>query len=683
MREPPPHKPLTRVDALLMVLVVAYGLFRLAPELAHDSIWEFDESFHQVVTRHTFEHPLSPTLYDDALHDSTDLYWNARAWLIKPPGAFWLGALMMHFTGVAPVAFRLSGLFSQLIAALTLFLLARHVAGRWLAGLVSLGMLSLPMGWFLTQARFIGDELDLILCGCICIAVLAWFRAMATQSLSWAATAGAATGAGFLVKTVLALTPLGVAGCLWLLGMFRFCRGPKLKLVAMMLATAIAVATPWNWYAAHTWPATYRAANADALVHLLESEAAAKAPQWRRPVDAVFNEVNQALFQPTPHALVLGAGVWLVVRAVRKREPVVVGAALWLWATWVGHSMAAIKIHSHLWNAVVPGFLALAVLMHDVWKSPALAFVTGAGLATPALVKLVPSLGRIRDFAPAAWGQSRISPGFLEGLVLMLGALLLGLLVHRAWKMLFRVPFPTLVVALPAVVGLGSTMTWDATAGQAALALESRPRNDVAHSREVGRALDQLSPEKSLLLLDIEQNPYGQNEGHNLMFWSNRLVHRGRNPEDYPQAGYHPYLISPAAEPYAAVPVVAHGWLRAYDMTVPWAGAQPLPEGVTPVDFVVGNLRVLGFAHGRSSRTVDHYAFYVRAEGGAPGSLKLSFQTAKGLDSRVIEPEASLRSRHRLGQAEWFVLPSTGPRFEAVQAIQFGSQPENRVLVRP
>ena len=51
-----------RGDAVLIALVMAWGAIRLWPELNHDSIWDYDESFHQVVTRHTFEHPLSPSL---------------------------------------------------------------------------------------------------------------------------------------------------------------------------------------------------------------------------------------------------------------------------------------------------------------------------------------------------------------------------------------------------------------------------------------------------------------------------------------------------------------------------------------------------------------------------------------------------------------------------------------------
>ena len=41
---------------------------------------------------------------------------------------------------------------------------------------------------------------------------------------------------------------------------------------------------------------------------------------WKRPIDAVFNEINRSMFGPLPHAVPLLAGVWLAIRAVRRRE---------------------------------------------------------------------------------------------------------------------------------------------------------------------------------------------------------------------------------------------------------------------------------------------------------------------------------------------------------------------------
>jgi 4-amino-4-deoxy-L-arabinose transferase-like glycosyltransferase len=675
-------KKLHLPDLVVMLAITGWGLLALAPDLAHGSIWAFDESFHQVVARHVHDNPFTPMLYVDPVHDSTDTYWGSRVWLIKPPGAFWLAALLMNFVGKVPLAFRLVGLLSQLFASLTIYALARTAAPRPWAFCASVGYLSLPLGWVFTQARFVGDEIDLLLTGCICAAMGCLFVAVRRDSLWWAALAGAATGAGFLVKTVLALTPIGVAGCLWLLSLVRFCRGPRLKALVVLVVAAIVVAAPWNVYAATKWPALYRAAHSDVLVHLLPGEASAKAPQWRRPVDAVFYEVNQASYEPMPGALILLVGVWLVVRAIRRREVVVVGTALWLWATWLGHSMAAIKMHSHLWNSVVAGFVGVAIVLDDLWSSPPLAFGVGAGVAIPALLARFPALGRLRELVPAVFAQTRANPGLAEGVCVIAVGGALGWVVDQVCAKVGR-PFPRWLAGGLAAGALCWLMCWTGRGRQAELAREARAENDTVYSREVGRAIEALTPKQSLVLLDIDSNPPGQLENHNLMFWSNRLVHGGRDAQDYPRAGFHPYLVSPAAEPYAALAVPAHAWLRAYDLSVPAPGPQPLPAGVRPVDVALGTLRVLGFASGPSGGKSDHYAFYLRAEGGSPQPLTVTFKVNQERQSKVVPPEASLRSRARLAQVEWFVLPVSGPPIADVQEIEFGPEPGQRIVLRP
>jgi 4-amino-4-deoxy-L-arabinose transferase-like glycosyltransferase len=669
---------LVRIDLVLMAAITAWALFRLAPDLSHPSIWSFDESFHQVVTRHVYDHPLTPTLIEDPLHGPRDFsnYWESRVWLIKPPGAFWFGALMMLLTGKVPLAFRLGGLLSQIFSALILYWLSAPVTRRAWAFLASLGFTSLPIGWIYTQARFVGDELDLVLCACICAAMACLFVAVERRSTGWAALAGAATGLGILVKSFLALTPLGVAACLWLLAKARFSKGPRAVALGVMVAMSVAIAAPWNLYAAAKWPAEFRGASTDVFSHLN------KPSQWHRPVDAVFNELNQSLFDPLPQALALAIGVWLAVRAVRKREPVVIGAALWLWATWLGHSFPNTKMHSHLWNSMVPAFLGVAVVLDDVWTSKPLALGLGAGLAIPPLLALFPSLERLRNLAPQVFEQTRRIPGLAEGVCLIAAAALLGWLVEWLLRR-FRLFLPTGVLAVAPAVCLLYMTVWKASSRQKELDEDARAGYPIAYSREAGRAIDALTPKKSVIVLDVDLQPPGQIERHNLTFWSDRLVIDGRDPSEYVRAGFHPYLVSPGAEPYVPLEVPADGWLRAYDLAAPAASPPPLPAGVHSLDVRVGNLHVLGFASAESTREVARYAFYVRPDGGPPGPLSLSFETARGREVRVIPPESSLRMRGRLAGAAWFVVPALGPPLQEVQAIIFGAEPGQRVLLGP
>jgi hypothetical protein len=514
-----------------------------------------------------------------------------------------------------------------------------------------------------------------MVCACISAALVCLFVAIKRRSLGWAALAGAATGAGILVKSFLALTPLGVAACLWPLGKVRFCQGPRLKALGVMLAMTVAVAAPWNLYAASKWPAEYRGASSDVFNHIN------KPSQWHRPVDAVFNEINQSLFDPMPHALALGIGVWLLVRAVRKRELVVVGAALWLWATWLGHSIPNTKMHSHLWNAMVPAFVGVAVALEDVWSSKRLALGLGAGLAVPKLLALFPSLARLRELPPPVLDQTRRIPGLMEGICIIAAAVLLGWLLERLLR-LSGYRLPTWILAVAPAAGLIYVTVWKAASRQTEFDQDARKGFPIAYSREAGQTLAASTPKRSALVLDLDLQPPDQIESHNLTFWSDRLVVDGRDPSEYVRAGFHPYLVSPAAELYAPLPVPADGWLRAYDMATPATSPPPLPAGVHGLDVKVGNLRILGFASAPSTREVDRYAFYVRPEGGPPGPLSVAFETAQGRQAKDILPEASLRLRFRLAHSAWFVLPALGPRRGDVQALAFGPEPAQRVPLR-
>jgi 4-amino-4-deoxy-L-arabinose transferase-like glycosyltransferase len=661
--------PLLAGDLLAVAAIVTVTLVRLAPDLGHDTLWNYDESFHQVVTRHTFDHPLEPTLYDDPVHPKSadPFYWAARVWLAKPPGAFWIGALMMHLVGPDPLAFRLGALLAQVFAALTLYLFARAVTNRLWALLASLFSVCVPLAWTLTQGRFVGDVLDVELSGLICAAMILLLLGIQRQSLWLFALAGAVTGGGILVKSLLALTPLGVAGLLWLLSRARLCPGPPFKGVALMGGVMVAVAAPWHLYAATRWPDVYILGQKDLLTQLLKSHVAVHAPQWQRPVDAIFNEINSALFEPLPHAAILVIGMWLVVRAVRRRELIVVAAAAWLWANWIGHSFASVKVVHHLWGATVPGFIAVAVVLDDVWKSRPLSFAVAWGAAIPYFLSAFPALAKLRELAPERW-MARSMPGLLEGLAIIIVGALLGWLATTVRR------FPTWLAAALASSLLCWTYLWKGTTKQSDLAAAARKEFAIVYSRDVGRALDALTPKKSVLVFDKDFDHPGHIETHDLMFWSDRLVVPADAVNDYVQAGYRPYLVSAAAQPFAPITVPAHAWLRAYDASTPLQGPQPLPEGVRPLDLQVGTLKVLGFATGPGDGRHDRYAFYVRAEGGVPEALPVTFQTRDSKrKSARIEPEATLKHRERLGDAEWFVMPCVGPLADEVRAIELGS----------
>lgn len=660
-----------RADVLPLALIVGCAVAWLTGGLAHDSLWLNDESFHQVVTRHVHDAPFRPTLYDDPVHDTPELYrdyWNVRTWLVKPVGGFWGPALLMGLVGTGPLAFRLAGFLGYLVALLGVYLVGRAWAGRALALVSSLALASLPLGWILTQARFISDSLDLQTGGVITLAMLALFVSVARRSARFAAVAGAVTGFALLVKSALGLTPLGVAMVLWALGAAGFCRGPRLRDVGLMLLTTVAVAVPWNVYAALKWPVAFSQGTwGELMMHLTTHGSVVGHRQWVRPPDAVFNEILTGLSGPLPVALSVLAGVWLVVRAWRTRDFVLVGLAAWLWATWLGHSLPAMKIIHHLWNAEVPLFIALALLLRDAWSRLPLATAAGASLLTPLLVPRWPWLSVLRQYVPppAQFRQSDVLASMqltLLGLALGLVAVLVARRAADGVPEKARWASGACLTVAVAWVAVG-----DGVATQRTLATEAWPQFHVAFSKTVGQAIDALTPKRSVVCLATHGDAPASNEVHNLLFWSNRLVLPGASPGDYPEHGFHPYLVSAVAQPWEPLPVPASAWLRAWDLTRP-APVPPPPEGLTPLDVRIGAARVVGYAREPSTAGgADRYAFIIEPHGRLP-RVGVTFQLRDGrtVAARYVAPLASVRE---LVAAAWFVLPVVGPPFESVASV--------------
>jgi 4-amino-4-deoxy-L-arabinose transferase-like glycosyltransferase len=669
---------LTWLDAAVLLLIVAWGLLRLAPGLGHPAIWNWDESFHQVVARHTHDKPWMPMLFDDPVHPLTDLkqWWAFNVWLHKPVAPFWLGGLMMTFTGATPLALRLGSLLGELVMACCVYYLGLALARRWAAALASLAFLSLPFGWIMTQGRYVGDVTDITLSACICVAVLALLKSVEADSWKWSLFAGAAAGAGYLCKSFLSLTPIGIAGVMFALSLTGFCRGPRLKSVIALLAGAVAVAGPWNLYAYVRWPDVYRRVLLNTL-GFVDNAAAEDLAHGIRPIDAIFNEINPHNYEPMGAALVVLAGAWLLIKALRGRNHLSVGAAIWLWSTWIGHSMMSVKGHAHLWNSLVPEFVAVATLMVDAFRSLPVAFATVAGVATPQLMKWLPVVSDLRPLLPPKLDESRRIPGLVEGLVFVTAAVAVGWVLSRIRPLQRR-----WLIATGGVVAAGM-LAWlvlpEAVSRQNSTRDAAQEEFNIAYSREVGHALDAETPKQSLVLFEVDVHPKDQFENMNLMFYSDRLVHTGRDPQDYPQAGYHPWLVTSAAEPFAPLEAVpAYSWLRAYDLTKPLAEPAPVPAGVTPLDVAIGHARVLGYAAGDNDSHHGHYAFFVRPNGAAV-PLNVVFQTKNGPVQRMITPEASLLARHKLANVSWYIAPTLGPPRDEVFEIDFGPAPEQRV----
>lgn len=671
LAEPRPDVPrLERADWICLAVLGVLGLLFLAPGLAHPHIHNWDEAFHQAATRGTYDTFFAPHLYRIQVYEAPlRHWWLSGIWLHKPTGAFWLGALMMHVVGSEPLALRMVSLISELVAAGCVFLLARPLVGRIPSFLATASFLLLPFGWIVVQGHFVGDATDATVTVFVALSVLLMLYGIERQHWKWFALAGVALGWGYLCKSFLALTPLGVIGVLWLTGRLGWTKAFKLKWAALYFGAAVAMAAPWNVYAALKWPEVWKRAFLH-TIGFLSPESGEDVGSGARPRDAIFNEINQIVLEPIPQAFALLAGVWLLVVAIRRKDFWSGGVALWLWASWVVHSLANVKGHGHLWNVVPAWFVASALVMRDVWRVRELAAASAVAMTLPLWLERFPGLASIRGVVPGWFVQTRSVPGLAEGVVLMAAAAGLAALT----RLVPKVPKGAVVGGLAAAASVAFVWSHGVRAYQQKHFREAeRPWRLASYSKEAGQAVAKVLPKDSLIFLDIDVEAFSGFEQLSMMVWSGHMTYlHAPEPDRAHRHGLHPYLMSPAAEPFTSIPVPAGAWMRIYDLDAPAAPPAPPPD-MTPLSATEGSLTLLGVGTAEIDGSHDRWAFYIRPEG-IPSGVLMTLELADGTKfSQQIEPEASLRARHRLAGTAWFVMPMVGPRRSQVKSVQLGT----------
>lgn len=670
--EPPDGswRRLDRFDALAIAGILGWGLLWLAPGLGHPGIQNWDESLHMAATRGAYDTFLYPHLWVEPLHALLPhQWWGAGVWLHKPVGPFWFGAVVMKIIGINPLGLRLASLLAHLGAAVAVYLMALPVTGRARAVVAALGLAALPGAWVLVQGIFFGDVTDATLAGFVTLSMALLVHAVRTGSLGYAAAAGAATGVAFLCKSVLGLTPLGVAGLLWIFGLIgRGLPGLRLSQLGLFAAAAVAVAAPWNLYAWTQWPEVFKASYDFVFGRITGT---ADMGPWRRPVDAIFNDVNATQWWPLGPALPVVLAVWLAVRAIRLRELPVIVAALWVWATWLLLSATPAKTPYIVWPAVPALFVGVACALEDARKVPALAGALVGALAGPWLHPSVPFLARLRLQVPEVLGETRAKAGLLEGLVFTLvGLAAFGLVGYALRRRGSRMP----LLGAAGVAALSAAVLVH-------LPYELRHRIPMYHQQmflsyqaELGPALDRAIPKRSVLYQEMDFDLHNNFEVYNSLFWTGRMTYR--EPPDLGKArsrGYHPYLISARAEPFAPVRgIPAASSIRAYDLEAPAAPA-PLPEGLEPVSARLDTGRLVGLAQVEVDGDFEKYVLYVSPEGMVPGPIQVTFVRKGGQEERkLLEPQASLHQPQELKDVAWFALPLLGPNARDLDAIVVG-----------
>lgn len=652
-----------RITVALGVAVAAFGLWRLAPGLAHPSIHNWDESAHQAATRGTRATFFAPHIYPFELYPNPPANWmGSSIFLHKPTAPFWFGALMMRLVGVTPLALRLGSLCGALLAALCMLLLLQRLGEPLAGALGGAAFLALPFGYALCQGYMFGDATDCPLAGWVSLAVLLLVLAVERDDPRLAALAGAATGIAYLCKTALGLAPLGLAAALALLGALGQLRGLRWRGLLAFCGSLLVLAVPWNLYTAFAFPEAYRYEAKVTLDHLFSTEFA----QWVRPWDGLLNEVNQTELEPLPPALplvALGFGAW---QALRRREVARVALVLWVAASWLVLSVAKAKVPATAWGAV-PGALCLVALLGAEARRSAVGLGLFAGAALSAtILGALPQLGRLAAMLPGLFVQTRTRPLLAVGL--LLAATLAAALV--ALRPLVRRLPGLLRLGPAAALGAGLLLLWTMVVAQQARASTLAVDAPVAPMREVGLALDAQVPEQSVLFLGLDRDPPCCFELQSLMFWSGRAAYR-RAP-DLPVAaahGLHPYLVSTVSQPFAPVPgVPAFAEARAYDLLRP-APLAPVPAEATPLDR--GGL--LAYAHGPRDGDHDVWTFFVR-----PAELprfEVLFERTDGTRLRLPASTDTYLLPGRIPAAPWALASVVGPRRSALREVIVNGSP--------
>ncbi len=665
-----PFPPLLVPDLLAVALITAATLAALAPQLAHPAITNWDESVHQVVVRNMYDDPFSPHVYVDPLHPvRLEAFYEVSVFLSKPPLPFWLAAAFMRLgLGITPVALRLVSLLAQLLGALALYFWLRGAAGRFWALVGAVAFNGLPFTWRLTQGVFFGESTDCGVMGALALSFVTLQLAIERRSLKLGALAGAFSGAAILFKAPLGLPIIGVAGALWGLSLVRFVQGPRLRDLLAFIGAAAAVAVPWNLYAWSRWPEVQSAAFGIWFGHLKPVNAMSASIGWARPVDAIFNEIHMTELTPLPIVLPLLGGLGLLVRAIARREPVVVGLALWVFASWILLSTADAKVPAVLWGTMPALLSGIALLGSAAVRRPPVALMLAAALLLTPWAIAQPALTALRLAMPAALVQTRVVPGLVEGLVVSVAGLGAGLALAAFVRTNQGLRLAPGVLASAALVW---ALVVDASRAQAQTRDEKRADLYVSYTKEVGLALAPILPERSVVLLGVENEPPCCFEKQALMFWSGRMAYHHHDTRLTDFRGYHRYLVSPESQPYEPLPgVPPNAWMQAYDLERPRPDEAPLPAGVEPAAGQVGPMQVLGFAAGPIDARRDRWAFYVSSP--APAGLTIRFETEHGDESVHVEPEATLRARDKLANKRWFILPVVGPKRAAVKNVTVG-----------
>ncbi len=233
-----------------------------------------DEKFHALVAKNIIEHPLTPTLYNNPVHNVNYKDWSSNhIWLHKQPLPLWAMATSISIFGNNEFAVRFPSILLSTLGILLLYQICmfffldknrRTIA--WLAAfLFAINGLILE----LTGGRVATDHYDVFFMVLILTAIYFTIKFVQTELKIYNFSTGLLIGLAVLTKWLPAFIVLPI----WILLVYdsdKFKTKQILINFTVLLATSIAIFLPWQIYIFHAFPIEAAYTSSFNLMHITE-----------------------------------------------------------------------------------------------------------------------------------------------------------------------------------------------------------------------------------------------------------------------------------------------------------------------------------------------------------------------------------------------------------------------------
>jgi len=238
---------------VLIILILALGLFLRVSLSSDQCVHKWDERFHALVSKNLLKHPLKPTLYETPLLKYNYKHWYANhIWLHKQPLPMWLIASSYSLFGCGTFQTRIPSLILSLFAIYVLFLLGRALfnekVGLLAAFFLSINGLLIEMG----SGRVATDHYDALYMVFILISIYFALKNSKSGNMLFSILSGVFIGIAILTKWLPCLIVIPIH--FFLLKNERSDLKNSLKQISISMICAAVVSLPWQFYILKNYP---------------------------------------------------------------------------------------------------------------------------------------------------------------------------------------------------------------------------------------------------------------------------------------------------------------------------------------------------------------------------------------------------------------------------------------------